>query len=153
MYCTYIGTLFEATSVNHMHTLHDCCFVTKCAKTNRPFYLIICLISLCNYMVSYNVHSSNGVLQYYHMGTNFRGWLNFVVFEGTSQTTKNNLGKIFVGLHPCKNTHRHLKNGAPLLLSSNHWPLKGNSVCCFPSPSLVHWSTSTIAQLIRKKVW
>ena len=39
-----------------------------------------------------------------------------------------------------------LKNGTPALISSNHWPLKRNSVCCFPLPSLVHWSTSTNIQ-------
>ena len=26
----------------------------------------------------------------YRMGTNFQGWLNFAVFEGKSQTAKNN---------------------------------------------------------------
>ena len=41
------------------------------------------------------------------MGTNFRGWLNFVVFKGTSQTAKNNPGKIFVRLCPRKNTCHH----------------------------------------------
>ena len=40
------------------------------------------------------------------MGTNFRGWLNFVVFVGTSQTAKNNPSEIFVRLRPHKSTHR-----------------------------------------------
>ena len=40
------------------------------------------------------------------MGTNFRGWLNFAVFEGTSQTAKNTPGKIFVRLRPRRNTLR-----------------------------------------------
>ena len=38
------------------------------------------------------------------MGTNFRGWLNFAVFEG--QTAKNNPGEIFVRLRPRKNMRR-----------------------------------------------
>ena len=42
----------------------------------------------------------------YRMGTNFRGWLNFAVFEGTSQTAKNNPGEIFVRLRPRKNMCR-----------------------------------------------
>ena len=40
------------------------------------------------------------------MGTNFRGWLNFAVFKGTSQTVKNNPGEIFVRLCPHKNIYR-----------------------------------------------
>ena len=107
MYCTC--TLFEATSVNHMHTLHDCCFVTKCAKTNRPFYLIICLISLCNYMVRlefYNVHSYNGVLPY---GYKFLKVIKFHGFRGHQPNCEKNPGKIFVGLHPCKNTRVSLR--------------------------------------------
>ena len=87
-----------------------------------------------------------------HMGTNFWGWLNFAVFKGTSQTAKNNPGEIFVRLRPCKNTRHHWARQAQEWLSflSNHWPLKRNSVCCFLLSSLVHWSTSTIAQLIWK---
>ena len=38
----------------------------------------------------------------YRIGTNFRGWLNFAVFEGTSQTVKNSHGEIFVRLSPCR---------------------------------------------------
>ena len=82
------------------------------------------------------------------MGTNFRGWLNFAVFEGTSQTTKNNPGEIFCEATPmqehCRHWARQARECAPSLLSSNHWPLKRNSMCCFPLPSLVHRSTSTI---------
>ena len=90
----------------------------------------------------------------YCMGTNFRGWLNFAVFESTSQTAKNNPGEVLWGYARARTIaiagHDKLENASPLLLSSNHWPLKRNSVCCFPLPSLVHWSTSTIAQLIQK---
>ena len=85
------------------------------------------------------------------MGTNFQGWLNFAVFKGTSQTAKKNLlwGYTHARTHTVAGQDK-LENGSLSLLSSNHRPLKRNSVCCFPSPSLVHWSTSTIAQPIWK---
>ena len=36
----------------------------------------------------------------YRMGTNFRGWLNFAVFEGNCQSAKNNHGEIFCEATP-----------------------------------------------------
>ena len=49
-------------------------------------------------------------LCYYRMGKNFWGWLNFAVFKGTSQTAKNNPGKIFVRLCPHKNKAREWRS-------------------------------------------
>ena len=90
--------------------------------------------------------------------TNFWGWLNFMVFGGTSQTAKNNPSEIFVRLCPCRNTHCHWARQAREWCSFVTFvqPLtteERNSLCCFPLSSLVHWSTSTIAQLIQKGVW
>ena len=93
-------------------------------------------------------------LCYYRMGKNFWGWLNFAVFKGTSQTVENNPGKIFVRLCPRKNTCRRWARQTqewrsfvtfiqPLITEEKVRVL-------FFSPSLVHWSTSTITQLIRK---
>ena len=82
----------------------------------------------------------------YCMSTNFRGWLNFA---GTSQSAKNNTGKIFVRLRPHKNMHcwaRQAREWCSFITFIQ--PLKRNSMCCFPLPSLVHWSTNTIAQLM-----
>ena len=89
----------------------------------------------------------------YRMGTNFRGWLNFVIFEHTSQTAKNNPSDIFVRLRSRKNTHRRWARQARewcSFITFFQTLTTEEILCCFPLPSLVHWSTSTIAQLIRK---
>ena len=94
----------------------------------------------------------------YRMGTNFRGWLNFAVFEGTSQTTKNNPGEILWGYaHTRTRTvagQGHGKTSSRMALfryfrpTTDHW--RETPCVVFLPHHFVHWSTSTITQLIWK---
>ena len=93
----------------------------------------------------------------YRMGTNFQGWLNFAIFKGTSQPAKNNPSENFCEATP---TQEHVpslgKTCSRMALlryfcPTMHWPLERSSMCCFLSPSLVHWSTRTIARLVQKR--
>ena len=91
----------------------------------------------------------------YRMGTNFRGWLNFAVFEGTSQTAKNNPSENFCGATPMQEHAPSLgKTSSRMVLlryfrpTTDHW--RETPCVVFLPHHFVHWSTSTITQLIWK---
>ena len=91
MYCKYYQLQVLCTLFSPIQAISGTviCIVVSSLFTMCPL-LLCCMMS--------------GV---YHMGTNFRGWLNFIVFEGTSQTAKIIPAKFFVRLCPRKNTCCH----------------------------------------------
>ena len=105
----YDNTYSMSGSLQKLHRLGDTTCIHVCCTYHRFGNVCDENVSILNYFVfiwpALKIEWRS-FLKYY-MGTNFRGWLNFAVFEGTSQTAKTNPGKIFVRLRPRKNTRRH----------------------------------------------
>ena len=102
---------------NNTDSTGACCYMF----TKTELTTCLCIV------LQMNLHCGMIVECIYHMSTNFRGWLNFAVFEDTSQTAKNSPGEIFFWGYAHARTRTvtgqdKLENDAPSLLSFNHWP-------------------------------
>ena len=101
---------------------------------------------LHSYSASSSVHSTSitvlGLLlkkkkkkKSYRMGTNFQGWLNFAVFESTSQTAKIILAKFWEATPTQEQSPLLGKTSSRIALlryfrpTTDHW--RETLVCCF----------------------